>query len=261
MARTQELYELDHRWREVPQKAFWNALERTTPDIWGKLGDLARAWAENAPSADVAGIKVSYYSGVNGTLRMHECLFPPKIVTEHGIFEQTFIPGSGSLSPEFRAARTDWQRAHGLDTPWLSMFADLHILQEFTGLMLLRTSMHGVVGREPTLKAGNSPADYARRSEDHYRTAVAPYYGLTRVQRIEAPHHLEWTVLYQCERMSFQDIAGAHAEKWGRDHPNEEEMPREADRHVRTVEKAVKKTADVVQLPLRKLPKGRKSKN
>lgn len=247
MARSPEEYLPDHEWRGGPQGAFWKALESTVPNVWAELDALAKRWAEDMPWTKVESRKISYYAGVEGTRWMHECFFPSEIHTKQGVVEQTFVEGGGSLTPEFRAARAKWQHTYGLDAIWLSELADLFILKAYTGIELLTTNIYGVVGREPTLEIGDSPADYGRRATDHYRTVIAPFYGRSRVRTLKSPHHLEWTAIYQCGRLSFADIADRYAAKLGRENLD-----------ARSVEGAVKAAAETIQLPLRPLPRGRK---
>lgn len=215
MAKTKEQYEFGSDWRKAPRTAFWRALKSTSPDAFGKLDDIAKSWLEAA---------------------------------HHG----------GGVPPEMVSARQAWQRVHGLDVPWLAKLADEHLLAakpREAGAGVIPTpglEAYGVVGYPPPIppsEIGRSPGEYAKRSKEHYRNVVAPHWGLSRVQTIETPYHLEWVVLYQCNRMSYTAIATMYAPKLKRENLDES-----------SVRDAVRDAADVLQLPLRKAPRGRPRK-
>lgn len=244
MAKTQERYEHPSEWLKVPQQAFWKALERVLPSTFGELDAVAKRWAEVAPGADVQGHKFAYSEGYLCTEGI------TKVMEKAG--GGTYIPGGGVLSADFRQLREAWQNSHGLDTSWLGKLADLHILQAHTGVCVATYWGYGVVGDPPPVpfnEVGSTPAEYAERSRAHYRDVVAPHWGLSRVQTIEAPHHLEWLVLYQC----CEDAScAAIAERYGQETGNIYEP--------RTVEKAVKRCAEIIALPLRRPTRGAKAK-
>ena len=250
MAKIEERYEIDSEWRKEPQRSFWKELEQSAPSVWSELDDIARRWAEVAPGGSIEGPTISYYAGVGRTMRMGDVLYQG--YAKHGI---TFVPDGGTLTDTFHAEVRAWQKQHGLDPFWISAHADMFVLMKYTPIMALDSMyMKVLTTPQPTIpvdEIGNTPAEHIRRTKEHYRNVLVPYLGLSQVQTVDSPYHLEWVVLYQCVRTSFADIAKRYAPELNPESPNLDP---------RSVEAAVKRAADVIQLPLRKLPRGRKAR-
>lgn len=248
MARTKEQYKNDTQWRLGPQQSFWDELKRSAEGVWLELDGIAQRWAKAAPGSDIKGTKIFYYTDGHRTKRCNNDAFASETPSP-----SAYVHG-GWFSNEVYTEIRSWQSRHGLDTGWLSTLADLHVLQRYTDTRLIKVFVHAVSDDPepiPSGEIGDTPEAYAKRAKAHYKSVIAPHYGLTQMRPTPQPHHLEWLVLYQCvtemTEMSYADIADVYAKKLG---------GKAVDS--RSVEGAVKDAADVIQLPLRKQRRGRK---
>jgi hypothetical protein len=191
----------------------------------------------------------------------------------------TYVCKGARLPLEMAARREAWQKAHNLVTPWLSEKADRYILSAHTGITIGMASGSATVGHppppEPPFQSIDDPAALERYYMKEYHPKVyEPWRGRSRVQTIESPYHLEWVVIRQCEAVSYEDIASKYAArpKWHKAEPGlvQETLGIKAKRKTidewenlnkDTVEKGAKSAAEVIQLPLLSLPRGRKRKN